>query len=134
MGTNYYWYERGPCKHCGRDFERHHIGKSSGGWCFSLYVGEWEGPKNLDEWKERFNQPGSIIKDEYGDIILPILMLDTITKRAWRRMAENQWTPTMYVQNHAEPGPSGLVRHAISEGHCIGHGEGTWDYIISEFS
>ena len=36
--------------------------------------------------------------------------------------------------NYAEPGPNGLVRAKINGVHCIGHGEGTWDYITGEFS
>jgi len=36
--------------------------------------------------------------------------------------------------NQAEPGPDGLARHKVNDGHCIGHGEGTWDLIIGEFS
>lgn len=27
-----------------------------------------------------------------------------------------------------------LLRHQILKGHCIGHSEGTWDYIVGEFS
>ena len=130
MGTNYYWYERGPCECCGRDFKAHHIGKSSCGWCFSLYVGEWDGPKNLEEWKERFAISGSIIKDEYGVTVSIPEMLDVITDRS----GKGTWDAEMYRQNHAEPGPNGLVRHIISEDHCIGHGEGPWDYIVSDFS
>jgi hypothetical protein len=134
MGTNYYWYERGPCEHCGRDFEGKHIGKSSMGWCFALYVGEYEGPKNLDQWKERFHQPGSMIKNEYGDTVSPLDMLDTITNRESKPAMGYEWTAQEYAQNHAELGPNGLARSLISEGHCIGHGEGTWDYIVGEFS
>lgn len=36
MGTNYYLYEKPACACCGREFGSKHIGKSSGGWCFSL--------------------------------------------------------------------------------------------------
>ena len=134
MGTNYYWYERKPCKCCGRDFEAHHIGKSSAGWCFSLYVGEWDGPKTIEGWKDRFNQPDSIIKSEYGEIISADEMLDIIVNRSWKRNKGNAWTAEMYSQNHAEPGPNGLIRHSLSAGHCVGHGHGTFDYIVSDFS
>ena len=68
MGTNYYWSEeacQSPCKHC-RGGDRLHIGKSSGGWCFSLHVIPYEGINTLDDWKAKFALPGSEIVDEYG--------------------------------------------------------------------
>jgi len=39
MGTNYY-AQQDSCRHCGRcnKYDRYHIGKSSGGWNFSLHV------------------------------------------------------------------------------------------------
>ena len=132
MGTNYYWYEKKPCECCGREFEAKHIGKSSCGWCFSLYVGEWEGPKTLNEWKERFYRPDSIIQDEYGQIISPDEMLATISDR--KRNDPLTWDRENFAMNHAERGPNNLIRHSISKDHCIGHGEGTWDYIVSDFS
>ena len=39
MGTNYYFEDSSEvCECCGRGAESLHIGKSSGGWCFSLHV------------------------------------------------------------------------------------------------
>ena len=131
MGTNYYWYERGPCACCGRAFEAHHIGKSSGGWCFSLYVGEWEGPKDFKGWKDRINSAGSIIKDEFGGIVTPDEMIDIIINRS--AISGHKWTKEQYQRSIAEPGPNGLARHKIGD-FCIGHGEGTCDYIVGDFS
>ena len=38
MGTNYYLHKKPPCEACGHEPAPLHIGKSSGGWCFSLHV------------------------------------------------------------------------------------------------
>lgn len=110
MGTNYYLHEKPDCECCGRSFEPLHIGKSSYGWCFSLHV--MPGIKTLDDWRNRWSMPGSYIRNEYGDLVSVADMELIITGRR---------------------GPNGLLRHQI-DGHCVGHGEGTWDYISGEFS
>lgn len=59
MGTNYYWtgpnyYWIGPetvkCECCGHEPERQHlhIGKSSGGWCFSLRTHKKPGAEDVE--------------------------------------------------------------------------------------
>jgi hypothetical protein len=131
MGTNYY-LERDVCPHCQRSDERLHIGKSSGGWCFSLHVDANEGINSLDDWKALWSAPGARIVDEYGCEASPEQMLETITKRACPQRDRN--TPAeFYRSNHAEPGPNNLLRHQIGR-HCVGHGDGTWDLIPGEFS
>lgn len=131
MGTNYYFYEKPPCPTCGHaGGERKHIGKSSGGWCFSLHVDPDDGINSLDDWKHLFAQPGSYIKDEYGDQIPPPEMLEIITNRKWRTQLHGE---QFHRENHSQPGPNGLLRHQIGS-HCVGHGEGTWDLIRGEFS
>lgn len=134
MGTNYYHHDetRPPCEHCGTKFETfRHIGKSSGGWCFSLHVyPDGDGPRNYDEWSALFER--GRIEDEYGRYIPPESMRECITQRSWP--AQRRMGAKWYASNHAQPGPNGLARHTIDGRHCIGHGEGTWDYIIGEFS
>jgi hypothetical protein len=134
MGTNYYLEtpETEPCAHCGRadKTERLHIGKSSGGWCFSLHVIPEEGINDLPDWESRW-QNGTI-KDEYGDTLSPLGMLDVITARGWKERPD-PLPQIWYDQNHAEPGPNGLSRHRIGK-HCVSHGAGTWDCITGEFS
>lgn len=130
MGTNYY-LERDVCPHCGRSDERLHIGKSSAGWCFSLHVDPDEGVNNLDDWKALWSAPNARIVDEYGREKSPDEMLETITERAWpHREGRND---KYYADNHAEPGPNNLMRHAIGR-FCVGHGDGTYDLIPGEFS
>lgn len=131
MGTNYYLWQD-VCAVCGRPSSVLHIGKSSGGWCFSLHVDSDNGIEDLEDWQNRWNQKGSLIKDEYEDLVTPEMMLEIIINRtcADRKAPTPQWCK----ENHAKPGPNNLARHRIDERHCIKHGAGTWDCIIGEFS
>lgn len=135
MGTNYYYYDRGPCPHCNAKAEPLHIGKSSCGWCFALHVypDDKSKPQNLDDWKILF-QSGGYIENEYSDRLDYDEMLCVITNRQWNRKQSDGFRPFDYISNHAEPGPNGLARRKIEPGHCIEHGDGTWDLIIGEFS
>ncbi len=128
MGTNYYLHEF-ICPTCGRTDEGRHIGKSSGGWCFGLHVYPEEGINDLADWEKRWATRE--IRDEYGCVIPPAVMADVITNRNWSDSRPR--TPGWYSANYSEPGPNGLARHLIGHG-CIGHGEGTWDLIVGEFS
>jgi hypothetical protein len=69
--------------------------------------------------------------DEYGGTLTDIELLSQITNRS--RIGALDITFD-YDANSAERGPRGLVRAIIDGRHCIGHGEGTWDLIIGEFS
>jgi len=135
MGTNYYAVklESAPCESCGRYdvAERVHIGKSSVGWCFALHVIPEMGIHTLEDWKTFLRQPRIQIEDEYGAPWGLQEMLDRITKRG--RNQPGNWTEQDYRANNAEPGPENLARHKIGS-HCVGHGDGTWDYIVGEFS
>jgi len=131
MGTNYCLQNK-PCSHCGLVDNKSilHIGKSSGGWCFGLHVLPEEGIETLDDWTRLFEDPDKEIVDECGDKIEKGKMLQIITERSWSRPPKFQWNCGAY----AEPGPNGLYRHKIIPDLCVGHGEGTWDYIVGEFS
>jgi hypothetical protein len=127
------------CPHCDRGSKDLHIGKSSAGWCFSLHVDPELGINNLGDWRERWKKEGTAIVDEYGEIIEPTDMLRIITERYreqdWK---DHTWfgyddEDDFHQSNHSERGPNGLLRHKI-DGHCIGHGCGTYDYITGEFS
>lgn len=137
MGTNYYWIKPAspPCRTCGRYdvAEERHIGKSSAGWCFTMHIYPEEGIKNFDDWKTLFQKEGTIIKDEYGRIVSLKDMYATIRNRHWGGRTDDL-TEHYLSMNSAVRGPKGLLRHKIEEGHCIGHGKGTWDYIIGDFS
>lgn len=144
MGTNYYWYSN-PCPTCGHSKQELHIGKSSAGWCFSLHVykEEWESllPKNFEEWVEFLKNHAGVITNEYGDIIPLDKLIDIIVNRSWEPDRKSQYPnhfykslEDFYAKNHACPGPNNLMRHIVDGRHCIGHGEGTYDYIVGEFS
>ena len=113
MGTNYYLYEKPACECCGHRDEPLHIGKSSGGWCFSLHVIPENGIKSLVDWISLWSKEGVIIEDEYGKKVSNEEMLDVITNRVWRGQFP--------------------MRHDIDDYRCVGHGEGTWDLITGEF-
>ncbi len=135
MGTNYY-IKRNFCKCCGR-FDEIHIGKSSGGWCFGLHVktpGSDENlPENLMEWEELFKN--NEIVNEYGEIITKEEMMDIITDRSSDRPLPTDRIKLAEIHGpYSEAGPNNLLRSKIHDGHCIGHGAGTWDLIIGEFS
>lgn len=120
MGTNYYFTRVAAPK------DPIHIGKSSAGWCFGLHVtGEI---KSLGDWIELWGTPGTI-KDEYGRCVAPIDMIAIITDRSFA----NPHSEDFWRSNQAVPGPRGLARNKVSQ-FCIGHGPGTWDLLVGEFS
>ena len=104
-----------------------HIGKSSGGWCFSLHVIPEDNINDLDDWRVLWNEPGSFIKNEYGEKVSVANMEDIITNRSWAKIPSDGAV-------HAEPGPNNLARAIVDGRHCIKHGAGTWDCITGEFS
>jgi hypothetical protein len=137
MGTNFYLHEN-ECGHCHRSESPLHIGKSSMGWCFALHVIHDEGLTTLAAWQVRWGAGGTI-RSEYGETIPVVDMLSTIMNRSGRPFEISSW-PTYrdeadsHAQNHSQRGPNNLLRHRIDGRHCVGHGEGTWDYIAGEFS
>lgn len=142
MGTNYYLHQKPDCECCGRSYEPLHIGKSSGGWCFSLHVMPEDGIHTLDDWRALWSAPGAYIRNEYGERVSSEELERIITERRNDRgWDDRQWSimgygseANFHLYNHSERGPFGLLRHKIDGRHCIGHGEGTWDYIVGEFS
>lgn len=97
-----------------------HIGKSSGGWCFALHVMPSHGINNLQDWKKfaaRLIEENWRIENEYRDVITPEELWEIVERVGWKR-------------NDGEP----LMRHEVDNRHCIGHGEGFYDYMIGHFS
>ena len=147
MGTNYYLHPRPDCECCGRPFESLHIGKSSGGWCFSLHVIPEDGINNLEDWRKLWNKPSALIKDEYGICLSIAAMESKIEGRSWSKKGadwNSDWWKSPFGHyeserefhriNHSERGPNFLLRHQEDGRHCLGHGPGTYDYIAGEFS
>ena len=111
MGTNYFLYRKNQGDPL---IEKLHIGKSSVGWCFSLHVMPEENIWRLSDWQRVLVQPNVLyIKNEYDEIVTVEHLTDIITKRA------------RYGQK--------LQRHVVDHIHCIGHGKGSYDYIVGWF-
>lgn len=135
MSTNYYLKEAAPqtCKTCGHtpEVKELHIGKSSVGWCFSLHVIPEEGINSLADWQKRWAAEGVRIEDEYGDALSADEMLKCITNR--KRPVRENFSKKFLEQNSAIQGPNYLVRSKL-DSRCVGHGAGTYDYIVGDFS
>ena len=135
MGTNYYMKESTPqtCKTCGHtpEVKELHIGKSSVGWCFSLHVIPEEGINSLADWQKRWAAEGVRIEDEYGDALSADEMLKCITNR--RHSVRENFSKKFLEQNSAIQGPKNLLRSKLGS-RCVGHGAGTYDYIVGDFS
>ena len=136
MGTNYYLHEQTACPTCGHEMEPLHIGKSSCGWCFSLHVNGDLEIKSLQDWIARWSKEGTIIKNEYGETVTPQEMLSVILERGRETkdgspFGYNSWDD-FHNQNHSLDGPNGLLRHRIDGGHCLAHGDGTYDLMLGE--
>lgn len=136
MGTNYYFNIEAPppCECCGRHYEEDsiHIGKSSAGWHFALHVIPEKGLNSFCDWFEFLHNTKGNIVDEYGNIVSIEQLVLTILNRKWddsNIIKGADW----YKANSAVPGLRGLVRAAVDGWHCIGHGDGTYDYIKGDF-
>lgn len=134
MGTNYYLHKN-VCQCCGRSEETLHIGKSSAGWHFSLHIMPEENIASLADWKKLWSISENIIKNEYGIVIGPDEMVDTITKRSWKNNLDNlphgyKSREEFHRQNYSEPGLNGLLAHRYRATRT----DGTYDLIEGEFS
>ena len=114
MSTNFYLQPKPACTCCKREYPERHIGKSSGGWCFSLHVYPEEGINTLEDWVALWSDPEAVIKDEYGRVIEQEEMIKWILKR-------KNWEGNF------------PKRHTVDEHHCIGHGPDTYDFIVGDF-
>ena len=136
MGTNYYLTSN-VCSTCGRGEPKRHIGKSSAGWCFGLHVYPDDEISDLGDWEKHWKQPNSRIEDEYGRTVSVEEMGRVIFGRSWKALPNPygyaDWEQ-FHRENHSETGPNGLVRHKVDGKHCIGHGAGTWDLYVGDFS
>lgn len=121
MGTNYYVVNI----NCDLPGKALHIGKSNCGWVFLLRIYPDKNINNLKDWIPFF-QKGEIY-NSCGFIISFEDMLNIIQDR---RIAVRPFKPPV----GSLLGPNNLLRNQIDNRFCVGHGEGTWDYIIKDFS
>lgn len=68
MGCNYYLISD-PCKECGKESFRKHIGKASIGWQFHFRAYPEEGIFTYKDWLIKINEPKFHIVDEYNRIL-----------------------------------------------------------------
>ena len=127
MGTNYYLV---PPIELRPFVDRLHLGKSSVGWCFSLRVYPKRGINDMSDW--RLAMSLGHIRSEYNENLSRDAMLAIIYREGWK--PRDPPSPEWLAKNHAEAGPLGLARHPIDHVHCVGHGEGPWDYMVGDFS
>lgn len=113
MSTNYYTVKR-----------------CAGGWCFALCIHPDEGIRSLDDWRKRLESlpEGVSIVDEYDRPVTTEEMLKEITDRYWPMRG------FACTGREGVSGPNGLRRAKIDGERCIGHGEGTWDLHVGDFS
>lgn len=155
MGTNYYLVYNetidDTCPCCGHEIVKKkelHLGKSSSGWAFTLHVYPEQG---IHTWGDVLYEilqatgKGGWIKDEYGTEVEIEMFVDIVTERSSRYTLEHSIAiATAYntrykdvddylKRNNAVAGPNNLLRHRIDR-YCIGHGDGTYDYCVGEFS
>ncbi len=135
MGTNYYVIDESKmCKHCGVGSEEIHLGKSSYGWCFALHVYPEQNINNLEDIIAFIGDKQ--IKNEYDDNVNLEEFLDIVTNRTGhlpeKSYRHSSWQK-FHRKNHSEIGPNGLLRINLSD-FCVGHGEGTYDYLVGYFS
>lgn len=130
MGTNYYVTDKNDLvdRLRGKEETYLHIGKSSGGWCFSLRVHKEHNLRSLTDWYRYLRRGSKVITDEYDRVVTLRELLSIITERSWKR------DPTLprRMGPFEELGPNGLSRHM--EDSRTTHGPGTWDLIDSDFS
>ena len=137
MSCNYYLQKEPPCPHCGREYDKLHIGTSSAGWYFALHVIPELGINTLDDWRNLWSAPGAVILDEYGktvsmpDMELVITVRQGSPKKSYKPYSSED---EMLRLNDCEWGDYNLLRAKVGGYWCIGHGEGTWSYFIGEFS
>ncbi|NNK82858.1 MAG: hypothetical protein HKO92_07025 [Flavobacteriaceae bacterium] len=156
MGTNYYISIRNNSKTDNKYSQLFeppcvplHIGKSSKGWCFSLRVYPEMNINSYNDWiyyilnLSEDSQSIGVIFDEYEREI----KLTELTKIITERKSERHWDTLLnnplydnysslddfLNKNSAIKGPNNLLRHKI-DNFCVGHGDGTYDYIKGEFS
>lgn len=137
MGTNYYVKNSGvKCDHCGHESAPDlHIGKSSGGWYFSLHVIPESGLNTLEDWKSYLEIDGNEIVNEYNELLSVEEFLEIVTDRGRDCTLDDLEILSRYITIHTdtEIGNYSLFRPKIDGNHCLGHGE-VWSYITGNFS
>jgi len=117
-----------------------YLGNSRGAWCFALHIYPEKGINNLKDILAFIK--GKEIIDEYSRQVSINDFINVVTNRSWHNnlaeydFSRDKWYRTLddFLRiNNAELGPNNLLRHKIGT-YCIGHGAGTYDYIVRDFN
>jgi hypothetical protein len=159
MSTNYYLVYNetidNTCPCCGHGIVKKkelHLGKSSSGWTFALHVYPEQG---IYTWADIMYEcvyaikDGGWIRDEYGTEVEYEMFTGIVEDRGsdktlsekvafmnipgWHSPMAYRSVEEMLQRNNAVAGPNNLLRHKIDQ-YCIGQGDGTYDYLVGEFS
>ena len=157
MGTNFHLIynemvdvECPCCGHTKKERKKRHLGKSSGGWYYALHVYPEELLGTFDDIRQHVYEvleQGGHIEDEYGGVVPVEDWLQCVTVRSakhpvdyQRDLAEAFGHRRYQSVKHyldamqAVEGPNNLLRAKIDGMRCIGHGTGTCDYMVGNFS
>lgn len=143
MGTNYYVtipsggesLVEGLPRETRHETDVLHVGKSSGGWYFTLRV--YPGRvATLEDWLsllKRLTEIGGHIVDEYGDSHTLPVFTATMTDRTWHPVEHDA---QFLAENFARKGRNGLLSHdPEKDGHATGsHPVHPVDYVAAAFS
>lgn len=136
MGTNYYLFRPATCRYCLLPHEEAqlHIGKSSGGWVFSLHLTP-EQP-SLAAWYAEIGEAlsaGGRIEDEYGrPVTLEKLRAEIEQRQPWGGLDLSKHNTQHY--NHTRIAPCSLLYTAGYHGYDDPEGMNTYQGVWHEFS
>lgn len=128
MGVNYYVSNPKTPDRFGM-----HIGKSSGGWCFSLRVYPEYSLTTFQHWLDFLAKlPEPCVMDGEGGFYTVAQFKRVVENRMWAH-ANSAFVRKYLDSGEAVMGRNGLLSVPVDGVHCVGHGEGTWDYIAVDF-
>ena len=145
MGTNYYAEQT----HLVEPATTLHLGKSSAGWCFALHIYPDMGISSYADMIAMLERCSVLgihewqIKDEYGRNISISEFKGVVANRnggpkplrlSFQKSGWYSSFKDFLDKNSAQEGPFNLLRANIDGELCVGHGDGTFDYFVHDFS
>lgn len=124
----YLWNKNTGTKVYNKPFKT--IGRHFDGWYFSLFVYPEDQINNLDDWRKLIHNKDFYITDDNLNKVSSKKMIGVITERSTKKL------PSFVDKNFldeqaAEIGLNNLLRDKVGfESKLIGHGEGTYSYVI----
>lgn len=126
--TYYLWNKNTGTKVYDKPFKT--IGRHFDGWYFSLYIYPEDQINNLDDWRKLIHNKDYYITDEFLNKVSSEKMIGVITERLIKRLP-SFINKDFLDDQMAEIGLNNLLRDKVGfESQLIGHGEGTYSYVI----